>query len=704
MRVVYAYVTLSLMMIAYSAVNIPYSALLGVLTPNSEDRTSACSYRFVLAFIPIFIIAYCTIPIATHFGGSPNSPKGWQMAMIVFSTIAVIAYFVTFLMTRERVQPARAEAGSLRNDLRDLFGNRPWVVLSVVGVAALAYGNVRNTVIVYYFQYVVPNGDHYFSSIVATGALAFIIGVILTSPLSRRFGKRNFYMWSMSIAALLTIGYYWVPPANIPLVWGGHLLISLFTAPTAPLVWAMYADTADYSEWKNGRRATGLVFSAASFAQKFGWAIGGGGAGWLLAYFGYVPNVAQSAHTVNGIMLMVTIIPSVAAVIAIAGLWFYGIDEKMMKQISADLASRHNEAERVAKRTAAAVESAAPSSPAESVGNPAAAVASAAAGSAGRSRQVASGPRVLPGGYAAGVGRGTASNPVSSPLSAQQRATLAGEFASVLADGVHGFCFSPYVEGQAPGCQVTEAQIRARLEIIRPYTRWVRTFSCTDGHEHSARIAHELGMKTLVGAWLGADRDANERELAGLIGVARAGHADLVAVGNEVLLREELAENELIDYLERARKALPGVQVGYVDAYYLFELHPRVTDACDVVMTNCYPFWEGCPREQASDYMQSMYRRTCAAARGKRVVISETGWPDTGTPFHGAVPSCEDAMRYFIDANRWAAQDNVELFYFAAFDEAWKIGAEGDVGSCWGLWDKHGNPKYADLPPPGGQC
>lgn len=292
------------------------------------------------------------------------------------------------------------------------------------------------------------------------------------------------------------------------------------------------------------------------------------------------------------------------------------------------------------------------------------------------------------------VRTGTGSAPAHAPLTAQQQAALTQDFQAVLARGVHGLCFSPYLEGQSPGAQVSEQQIRDRLAIVRPHTRWVRSFSCTDGHEHTPRIAHELGLRTLVGAWLGTDREINEREIEGAIAVGRAGHADILAVGNEVLLREDLDEDELLAYIKRVRQALPGVTIGYVDAYYLFEKHPRITAACDVILTNCYPFWEGCPREQALAYMQSMVRRTQAVAQGKPVVISETGWPDRGTAFHGAVPSTEGAMRYFIDTVEWAERDGLQVFYFAAFDEAWKVGAEGDVGAYWGLWDKDGKPKF----------
>ncbi len=266
---------------------------------------------------------------------------------------------------------------------------------------------------------------------------------------------------------------------------------------------------------------------------------------------------------------------------------------------------------------------------------------------------------------------------------------------ATLERGVHGLCFSPYLEGQAPGSTVTEQQIRERLSVIRSSTRWVRSFSCTDGHEQTPRVAHELGLKTLVGAWLGTDAEINEREITGVIAAAKAGHADIVAVGNEVLLREDMPEDELLACIERVKAALPGVQVGYVDAYYLFEKHPRITAACDVILANCYPFWEGCPRENALAYMQSMVRRIRAVAPDKRIVISETGWPDRGSPFHGAKPSVTGAMQYFVDTFDWAERAGIEVFWFAAFDEAWKVGIEGDVGAYWGLWDKDGAPKFA---------
>ena len=264
----------------------------------------------------------------------------------------------------------------------------------------------------------------------------------------------------------------------------------------------------------------------------------------------------------------------------------------------------------------------------------------------------------------------------------------------ILEAKIHGLSFSPYVEGQGPGTVIEEAQIRERLAIIQPYVRWIRSFSCTEGHELIPAIAKENNLKTMVGVWLDDDHEHNELELGNAIRIANEGHADIIAVGNEVLLRGDLSEDELLDYIRRAKEGAPGVDVGYVDAYFEFVDHPRVTDACDVLLANCYPFWEGCPAEHALLYMKDMYNRVQSVANGKRVIISETGWPNIGTAEGAAVPSLENAIKYFVDTCRWADSEDIEIFYFSSFDESWKVGAEGDVGAYWGLWDKDGSPKY----------
>ena len=265
---------------------------------------------------------------------------------------------------------------------------------------------------------------------------------------------------------------------------------------------------------------------------------------------------------------------------------------------------------------------------------------------------------------------------------------------SVLNNGMHGLCFSPYEEGQKPGDLISESQIRRKLELIKPYTKWIRTFSCTDGNEQIPVLAKEYGLKTLVGAWLGDDPIINEDEINGLINLTNQSCVDIAAVGNEVMYREDLSEDELIDYINRVKSAIPNTPVGYVDAYYEFTDRPKITDVCDVILANCYPFWEGCSLEYSLVYMKQMYFQAMSAANGKKVIITETGWPSQGANLEGAFPSYENALKYFINAQNWSNDENIEMFYFSSFDESWKVGSEGDVGAFWGLWDKDEKLKF----------
>lgn len=260
--------------------------------------------------------------------------------------------------------------------------------------------------------------------------------------------------------------------------------------------------------------------------------------------------------------------------------------------------------------------------------------------------------------------------------------------------GMHGICFSIYEDGQKPGSIITETQVERRIQILKPHAKWVRSFSCIEGNEHVPRMAKKHGMKTLVGAWLGDDLELNEQEIEALITLAKEGLVDVAAVGNEVMYRKDLTEEQLLTYIQRVKEAIPHIPVGYVDAYYEFSHRPEITALCDVILTNCYPYWEGCPIEYSLAHMQSMYESAKSAGQGKRVIITETGWPSHGGAFKGSVANRENAMRYFIDCQNWCNLNGIESFYFASFDESWKVGPEGDVGAYWGLWDKHEQLKY----------
>lgn len=268
-------------------------------------------------------------------------------------------------------------------------------------------------------------------------------------------------------------------------------------------------------------------------------------------------------------------------------------------------------------------------------------------------------------------------------------------FREILEEGMHGLCFSLYEEGQKPGDIITEEQVRRRMKIIRPHTQWVRSFSSTEGNELVPMIAKEYGLKTLVGAWLGKDPEVNKREVNGLIQLAQEGYVDIAAVGNEVMYREDLTEDELLDYISHAKALIPeGIPVGYVDAYYEFRDRPRISEMVDVILANCYPFWEGCAFDYSLLYMKNMYQQAQNAGKGKKVIITETGWPSRGKSLRDAHALEANARNYFINTQLWSTSENIDIFYFSSFDESWKVGPEGDVGAHWGLWDKNENLKF----------
>jgi len=342
-KIIYAYVTFTLIKMAYTAVNIPYSALLGVLSPSTQVRTGVATYRFVLAFVGMFIVQGLTLPLVNLFGGG-NQATGFPLTMAAYGVFAIGLFYITFATTKERVQPSAGQKTSLKNDLNDLLHNRPWMVLLVMGIFTLGYIIIRSGTIMYYFKYVI-NNEAQAGLFMVLGTVAVIAGVACTQFFSKLFGKKRFYLIVMTLTTILTALFYFIPTEKLFWIFAAHILISFVMAPQAPLLWAMYADTADYSEWKNGRRATGLVFSAATFAQKFGVALGGGLAGWLLALFGFVANQQQTPDTMNGIRMMMSFIPAIATIIATVAAIFYELDDKTMQKIEQELKERKQDEE-----------------------------------------------------------------------------------------------------------------------------------------------------------------------------------------------------------------------------------------------------------------------------------------------------------------------------------------------------------------------
>lgn len=347
-KLVYAYVTYSLMMMVYSAINVPYASLLGVMSPNPNERNTLSTFRMMFAYIGSFIALLLFMPMANAFSGHSDSVEaqqtGWFMAAAVIAAACVLLFFGCFSWTKERVKPINDKKTSLKTDIRDLLHNHPWWVLFVAGVGALVFNSIRDGAAVYYFKYYIVEENFETVSLfgvsfvlsglfLALGQMANIVGVVLAAPVSNRFGKKQTFAFSMLMTAVLSIMFYWFDKDDIVLIFVFQCVISMFAGSIFPLLWSMYADCADYSELNTGNRATGLIFSASSMSQKFGWAIGTALTGWLLSYFGFEANAVQSAETIDGIKMFLSWLPAAASVVSVIFILCYPLGEQKVAKI-----------------------------------------------------------------------------------------------------------------------------------------------------------------------------------------------------------------------------------------------------------------------------------------------------------------------------------------------------------------------------------
>lgn len=343
-KLIYAYVTYVGLMMAYTAINVPYSALMGVMTPSSEERTSLSSFRFVGAFSGTLLISLSVRPLVRVLGGGDEA-LGFKLTMGLLSIIAVVLFMITFVSTKERVKPlANPEGTSIAKDIRLLFKNRPWIIMVIAAILTLSNVAVRAAVTNHFFKYYVGDSGEsvlWFldrtSLMLSSGALAFIIGIFFTGMLSKRFGKRNALMGLTLLNGLTLVAFYFIPAEAYGTMLIVNALGNFLAGPTPALVWSIYTDVADYGEWKFKRRTTGLVFSAAMFAQKMGLTIGGGVAGWMLSGFGFVANEQQTDSAMLGIRLMFSILPGILAIANGVILLWYPLSDDDVADIQADL-------------------------------------------------------------------------------------------------------------------------------------------------------------------------------------------------------------------------------------------------------------------------------------------------------------------------------------------------------------------------------
>jgi GPH family glycoside/pentoside/hexuronide:cation symporter len=345
-KIVYAYVSYSIMMMIYSMINVPYAALLGVMSADGRERTTFSSFRMVFAFLGSILVLALVNPLVNAFGGKVKGQEAqaWQLAMGVFAVIAVVLFWLCFWWTKERVRPIQQKSNRLSVDCADLLNNGPWWILLGSGVAALIFNSIRDGAAIYYFKYFVGNEDKV-SLYFVLGQAFNIVGIVFVSPLANKIGKKATYLSAMVIATILSIGFYWLPKTNLTLILVFQCLISTCAGSIFPLLWSMYADIADYSEWKTGRRATGLIFSSSSMSQKFGWTLGGALTGWLLGYYGFQANMVQTEAAQGGIRMMLSIFPALGTILSVAFVLMYPLSEKKMKEISTELELKRSSAQ-----------------------------------------------------------------------------------------------------------------------------------------------------------------------------------------------------------------------------------------------------------------------------------------------------------------------------------------------------------------------
>lgn len=346
-KLIYAYITYTLMMMVYTAINVPYASLLGVITSNSEERTSLASFRFIGGFSAGLMVTATANYLIEYFNAAGDTAAAYQKTVAVYAILSAIFFLLTFVGTRERLNTVEVESSSFREDLGDLLKNRPWFIMLFAAIAILVFNSLRGSAILYYFKYYVGDQEVLFFGTVTQGTLASVfmssgyatslLGVALAIPISKWIGKKSTFILSGTICAVLCIIFYYLPPSQIEIIFLINILIGVFSAMVFPLLWAMYADVSDYSELRTGRRATGLIFSSSSMSQKLGWTIGGAISGWILAAFGFVANEVQTPESVLGIRLMISWFAAVGAMMSVAIIYFYPLDEGFMKQVSQDL-------------------------------------------------------------------------------------------------------------------------------------------------------------------------------------------------------------------------------------------------------------------------------------------------------------------------------------------------------------------------------
>ena len=337
-KIVYAWVTYLLLRLVYTANNVPYAALTGVMTDDPDERNSIASYRQIFANAAGFIVQSLAIPMVV-FLGRGSSARGYQLTMGIFLATSVVMFLIAFAVSKERIQPDPKQKSSVSQDLDDLMRNGPWIVLFLVTTFYFIALMIRGSVMLPYFKYCAGN-QILFSWFNGFGLTALLIGVACSTALTKLIGKRTLFLWSMLLTSIFNISLLFFPAtATVPII-ALEVLRQFAFGCSGPVLWAMMGDVADYGEWKTGRRATGTVTSAVVFALWVGLALGGAIAGWLLSFYGYQSNAVQTEHALLGIRLTASVYAGLAFAATTVCLFFYPITKELNRKIADDLIAR----------------------------------------------------------------------------------------------------------------------------------------------------------------------------------------------------------------------------------------------------------------------------------------------------------------------------------------------------------------------------
>lgn len=657
--------------IGLSIFSVPYVAMGYEMSDDFHERTSIMAIsqwigQFAWVIAPWFWVIMYDPKWFPNADTATRTLAVWVGS--IFMLLAMVpAIFIKSKSTKfdDTLQPLtyKTIGGSLKEILisfKEAFANKPFRKLCI---ATFFIFNAFNTVAGFTFFIVVYylfNGDTAAAGIWPTlfgcgGALATTFIVIpIVAWIAKKIEKKRAFLicQGISVFGYILLWFLFVPGKPYMFLFAlpffSFGIGSLFT-----LMMSMTADVCDMDELDSGKRREGVFGAIYWWMVKFGFAIAGLLTGVIMSVVAFKAGApTQPEGAVTGLRLFFSGVPIVGTLIAMWVMWNYDLTEKKAREIKKELDARKGKVE------------------------------------------------IKSSGYLSGKLNSLLNNKnlntiTGTDYSQKSESEIEELFSSQFSLGLNGLCFSPYVEGQKAGDILSAEQIRRRIDIIAPHTHSIRTFSCTEGNELIPEIAHQKGIKTIVGAWISKDKERNEKEINTLITLANAGLVDIAAVGNEVLHRGEISEEDLIGYINRVKNAVPSyVEVGYVDAYYQFIERPKLIDSCDIILSNFYPFWEGASIDYALSYLNNMLAITKAVSKDKKIIITETGWPSFGETIENAVPSRINAMKYFIISQEWARSNEVDLYHFSSFDESWKVIQEGKLGSSWGLWDKQEKFKF----------